>query len=81
MPSRVDGTLYRMRVTKRQDDGNLLTLDLVADDAQALVSAEITDSDYTPQTSVSPLAWTAWADAALQAALSALKEADRKSVV
>ena len=53
-----DGTLYRMRVTKRQDDGNLLTLDLVADDAQALVSAEITDSDYTPQTSVSPLADT-----------------------
>jgi len=42
-----DGAQYRMRVTRREDDGLMLRLDVVGDDPAALTSASITDGSYT----------------------------------
>ena len=42
-----DGAQYRMRVTRREDDGLMLKLDVVGDDPAALTSASITDGSYT----------------------------------
>lgn len=53
-----DGTLYRMRVTRRQDAGGILTLDLVGDDGAVIVEEVPTSTDYTPQAVVEALAQT-----------------------
>lgn len=47
-----DGIAHRFRVAKRQDASGILKLDLVGDDAAAVVSAQITATDYAPQTTV-----------------------------
>lgn len=47
-----DGTLYRMRVTRRSDSGGIIALDVVGDDGEVVVEAMTTETNYTPQISV-----------------------------
>jgi hypothetical protein len=53
-----DGTLYRMRVTRRSDSGGVMALDVVGDDAAVVVAGMTTSEDYSDQTAVIPLAVT-----------------------
>lgn len=48
-----DGTQYRMRIVRRQDQLSVLTFDLVLDDASVLTQTGITSADYTASTTVS----------------------------
>lgn len=51
---------YRMRLIRKNDSGGILEFEAVVDDANALLSAQITDDDYTPQTEVQGIADTLW---------------------
>lgn len=53
-----DGTLYRMRITRRSDSGGIMTLDVVGDDGEVVVESMTTSTDYTEQTTVETLALT-----------------------
>lgn len=53
-----DGTLYRMRITRRSDSGGIIALDVVGDDGAVVVEEMATSTDYTPQTTVETLAAT-----------------------
>jgi hypothetical protein len=55
-----DGESYRMRVVRKNDSGGILELEVVVDDVNALISAQITDEDYIPQTEVQEIAGTLW---------------------
>lgn len=52
------GTQHRMRIVRRNDAGGVLTMELVADDAQAMVSTGTTETGYTGQVDVVALADT-----------------------
>jgi|GEM_PF-1175081 len=52
------GVTHRMRIVRRNDAGGVLTLELVADDARAIVSTGTTDTAYTAQADVTALADT-----------------------
>jgi hypothetical protein len=56
-----DGESYRLRLIRKHDEGGVLAFEAVIDDARALESAQITDGDYTPQTEVTLIADTLWA--------------------
>ena len=47
-----DGNTYRVRIVRRGDEGPLIRLDWVLDDATAVESAGITSDDYTPELDV-----------------------------
>lgn len=47
-----DGSVYRARLLKITDSGDVRTGELVADDATSVNSLALTDSNYTPQTLV-----------------------------
>ena len=47
-----DGNTYRVRIVRRGDEGPLIRLDWVLDDATAVESAGITSDDYTPELNV-----------------------------
>lgn len=53
-----DGTLYRMRVTRRSDSGGIISLDVVGDDGTVVVQQMPTSTAYTQQTIVQTLAAT-----------------------
>jgi hypothetical protein len=53
-----DGTLYRMRITRRSDSGGTIALDVVGDDGAVVVQQMTTSTDYTPQVAVETLAAT-----------------------
>lgn len=52
------GVTHRMRIVRRSDAAGVLTFELVADDARAVVSAGVTDTGYTAQSDVTALAET-----------------------
>lgn len=47
-----DGSTYRMRVQRKTESGPVISLDLILDDASALISSGVTSADYTSSTSV-----------------------------
>lgn len=47
-----DGSVYRARILKITDSGDVRVAELVADDATIINSLALTDSNYTPQTLV-----------------------------
>jgi hypothetical protein len=47
-----DGSTYRMRVTRKTESGPVISLDLVLDDASALIASGVTSLDYTSTSSV-----------------------------
>ena len=47
-----DGTLYRMRITRRSDAGGIIALDIVGDDADVRPQAMATSAGYLSQTTV-----------------------------
>lgn len=53
-----DGSVYRMRITRRSDSGGIMTLDVVGDDGEVVVESMTTSTDYTEQTTVETLALT-----------------------
>lgn len=53
-----DGTVYRMRITRRSDSGGIMSLDVVGDDGAVVVEEMTTSTDYTAQTTVETLALT-----------------------
>ena len=53
-----DGSLYRMRITRRSDSGGILSLDVVGDDGVVVVEEMTTSTDYAAQTTVETLALT-----------------------
>lgn len=53
-----DGTLYRMRITRRSDSGGVIALEVVGDDGEVVVEEMATSADYTEQTTVQTLAST-----------------------
>lgn len=53
-----DGTVYRMRITRRSDSGGIMTLDVVGDDGEVVVESMTTSTDYIQQTTVETLALT-----------------------
>jgi hypothetical protein len=46
------GTAYRFRLGRKNDDGAVIEFDAARDDASALISAAITDGNYTPSAAV-----------------------------
>ena len=53
-----EGTLYRMRITRRSDSGGIMTIDVVGDDGEVVVAEMATSDSYTQQTTVSSLSET-----------------------
>jgi len=53
-----DGSLYRMRITRRSDSGGVMALDVVGDDGEVVIESMTTSTDYIEQTTVSILADT-----------------------
>lgn len=51
---------YRARLVTKKESNGIIEFDLVLDDANALESAEITDSDYPTQPTVQQIASTVW---------------------
>jgi Putative phage tail protein len=55
-----NGSIYRMRVQRREDAGGVLRFELVADDPQALISQQVTDAEYVVVDTVRSLDGTAF---------------------
>ena len=53
-----DGTVYRMRITRRSDSGGVMTLDVVGDDGEVVVEEMVTDASDSGQTAVARIADT-----------------------
>ena len=53
-----DGTVYRMRITRRSDSGGIMQLDVVGDDGEVVIEPMATSDDYAEQTAVQSPAGT-----------------------
>lgn len=54
------GESFRMRLIRKKDSGGVLEFEAVIDSVDALLSAQITDDDYVPQTEVQGIATSEW---------------------